>query len=125
MSWGKGDRWLGPAALLPGSRCQITLRPWNLNDIPLTSLNHTVEGAAQLPNRDQPPEDRQVTSLPNTQGARRERNIRHVLFEILETIFLTAIIFFVIEAFIVQPFEVRQESMEATLEPGQLVLVDK
>jgi signal peptidase I len=47
------------------------------------------------------------------------------LFEVLETLVLTLLIFFVIQTFIAQPFQVQQQSMERTLEPGQYVLVDK
>ena len=38
---------------------------------------------------------------------------------------LTLVIFFVIQNFIAQPYQVQQKSMERTLEPGQYVLVDK
>jgi signal peptidase I len=47
------------------------------------------------------------------------------LFEIVETLVLTLVIFFVIQTFIAQPYQVQQNSMERTLEPGQYVLVDK
>jgi signal peptidase I len=47
------------------------------------------------------------------------------LLEIVETLVLTLIIFFVIQTFIAQPFKVQQVSMEQTLEPDQYVLVDK
>ncbi len=47
------------------------------------------------------------------------------LFEVAETLVLTLIIFFVIQNFIAQPYQVQQQSMERTLEPGQYVLVDK
>jgi signal peptidase I len=47
------------------------------------------------------------------------------LVEIVETLVLTLIIFFVIQNFIAQPYQVQQQSMERTLEPGQYVLVDK
>ena len=47
------------------------------------------------------------------------------LFEIVETLVLTLIIFFVIQTFVAQPYQVEQQSMERTLEPGQYVLVDK
>ena len=47
------------------------------------------------------------------------------LFEIVETLVLTLIIFFVIQTFVAQPYQVQQNSMERTLEPGQYVLVDK
>ena len=47
------------------------------------------------------------------------------LFEIVETLVLTLIIFFVIQTFVAQPYRVEQQSMEQTLEPRQYVLVDK
>jgi signal peptidase I len=47
------------------------------------------------------------------------------LLEIVETLVLTLIIFFVIQTFVAQPYKVQQVSMEQTLEPDQYVLVDK
>jgi len=47
------------------------------------------------------------------------------LFEIVETLALTLIIFFVIQNFVAQPYKVQMQSMERTLEPDQYVLVDK
>ncbi len=47
------------------------------------------------------------------------------LLEIVETLVLTLIIFWVIQSFIAQPYRVQQQSMEHTLEPDQYVLVDK
>ena len=47
------------------------------------------------------------------------------LFEIVETLLLTLVIFFVIQTFVAQPYRVQQQSMEHTLEPDQYVLVDK
>lgn len=47
------------------------------------------------------------------------------LLEVLETLALTLIIFFVIQTFVAQPYKVQQQSMEHTLEPDQYVLVDK
>ncbi len=47
------------------------------------------------------------------------------LFEIVETLALTLIIFFVIQNFVAQPYKVQMQSMEHTLEPDQYVLVDK
>jgi signal peptidase I len=44
---------------------------------------------------------------------------------VVETLVLTVIIFLVIQNFVAQPYQVRQQSMERTLEPGQYVLVDK
>ncbi len=47
------------------------------------------------------------------------------LLEIVETLALTLIIFFVIQNFVAQPYKVQMQSMERTLEPDQYVLVDK
>jgi signal peptidase I len=47
------------------------------------------------------------------------------LLEIVETLVLTFIIFFVIQNFVAQPYKVEQQSMQQTLEPEQYVLVDK
>jgi signal peptidase I len=47
------------------------------------------------------------------------------LFELLETILLTLVIFMVVQAFVAQPYQVQQPSMENTLMPDQYVLVDK
>ena len=47
------------------------------------------------------------------------------LFEIVETLVLTFVIFLVIQNFVAQPYRVQQQSMERTLEPDQYVLVDK
>jgi signal peptidase I len=47
------------------------------------------------------------------------------LLEIVETLVLTLIIFFVIQTFVAQPYQIRQQSMQTTLEPDQYVLVDK
>ena len=47
------------------------------------------------------------------------------LFEVVETLVLTLVIFLVIQNFVAQPYQVQQMSMENTLEPGEYVLVDK
>lgn len=47
------------------------------------------------------------------------------VFEIVETLVLTLVIFVVIQNFVAQPYRVQQQSMEHTLEPEQYVLVDK
>ena len=52
-------------------------------------------------------------------------NWRGCLLEIVETIVLTLLIFFVVQNFVAQPYQILQVSMEPTLEPGQYVLVDK
>jgi signal peptidase I len=60
------------------------------------------------------------TAAPSSRGG-----VRRLVIEIVETLVLTAVIFFVIQTFVAQPFEVKQMSMERTLEPGHYVLVDK
>jgi signal peptidase I len=47
------------------------------------------------------------------------------LFELLETILVTLLIFLVVQLFVAQPYRVQQASMEDTLMPDQFVLVDK
>ena len=47
------------------------------------------------------------------------------LLEIVETLVLTLLIFWIIQSFVAQPYRVEQQSMETTLEPDQYVLVDK
>ena len=47
------------------------------------------------------------------------------LFEVVETLVLTLIIFLVIQNFVAQPYKVEQHSMETTLLQGEYVLVDK
>jgi signal peptidase I len=55
----------------------------------------------------------------------KQRPALGCLLEIVETLALTLIIFFVIQNFVAQPYKVQQQSMEQTLEPEQYVLVDK
>ncbi len=47
------------------------------------------------------------------------------LFEVVETLVLTVVIFLGIQTFVAQPYKVQQNSMENTLLPDQYVLVDK
>jgi signal peptidase I len=47
------------------------------------------------------------------------------LFEVLETLLLTLIVFLVVQLFVAQPYQIQQQSMENTLMPDQYVLVDK
>jgi len=67
---------------------------------------------------------RHATPYPYTAGLVTRRPLG-CLFEIVETLVLTLIIFFVIQTFVAQPYRVEQQSMERTLEPDQYVLVDK
>jgi signal peptidase I len=68
-----------------------------------------------------------VTTPPDgaAPSAPRPRRRSRLALEILETVVLTVVLFLVIQTFIAQPFQVKQHSMERTLEPGQYVLVDK
>ncbi len=50
---------------------------------------------------------------------------RGCLLEIIETLVLTLVIFFIVQTFVAQPYRVEQMSMEHTLLPDQYVLVDK
>jgi signal peptidase I len=50
---------------------------------------------------------------------------RGCILEVVETLVLTLVIFFVVQTFIAQPYRVEQQSMENTLMPDQYVLVDK
>ena len=50
---------------------------------------------------------------------------RHLLIEIAQTVALTVVAFYLLQAFIAQPFRVEQGSMRITFEPGEYVLVDK
>jgi signal peptidase I len=45
--------------------------------------------------------------------------------EIVETLVLTLVIYLVIHNFVAQPFEVQQQSMMPTVNPGEYVLIDK
>ena len=77
--------------------------------------------------RTQRPRDglgRPPAAYPYTAGLVTRRPLG-CLFEIVETLVLTLIIFFVIQTFVAQPYRVEQQSMERTLEPDQYVLVDK
>jgi signal peptidase I len=47
------------------------------------------------------------------------------LLEIVETVVLTLILFWVIQSFVAQPFQVQQFSMQNTIQDGQFVLVDR
>lgn len=47
------------------------------------------------------------------------------LVEIVETVLLTAVVFWVVQSFVVQPYAISGFSMENTLQNGQMVLVDK
>jgi signal peptidase I len=58
-------------------------------------------------------------------GAPGRKRAFGCLIEIVETVVLTLIIFWVIQSWVAQPFRVQQESMQQTLQENQYVLVDK
>ncbi len=47
------------------------------------------------------------------------------MVEVVETLVLTLVIFFVIQTFVAQPFQVQQHSMDRTFAQGDYVLVDR
>ena len=68
--------------------------------------------------------------MPAPGGADPERTGRHRVgrgcaIEVVETLVLTLLIFFVIQNFVAQPFQVKQQSMERTFAEGDYVLVDR
>jgi len=75
------------------------------------------------PSRARAPEERWGAAL-YTPGPVRKRPLG-CLFEVIETLVLTVVIFLVIQNFVAQPYRIEQQSMEQTLEPGQYVLIDK
>jgi signal peptidase I len=57
--------------------------------------------------------------------AGRKGRGRNVAVELVQTLVLTLVIFFVIQTFVAQPFQVQQHSMERTFQEGDYVLVDR
>ena len=60
-----------------------------------------------------------------TESPSKRALLRRGAFEVVETLVLTVLIFFVVHSFVAQPFRVEQRSMESTLLAEQYVLVDK
>ena len=56
---------------------------------------------------------------------RRRGRVTGWLIEIAQTVALTLVLFFGIQWFVAQPFQVEQYSMERTFEQGDYVLIDK
>jgi signal peptidase I len=50
---------------------------------------------------------------------------RHLLIEILQTVALTVIAYYLLMTFVTQPFRVEQTSMQNSFQPGEYVMVDK
>jgi signal peptidase I len=70
------------------------------------------------------PSSTDPSSSTPAEPSRARRGVGCAL-EVIETLVLTIVIFFVIQTFIAQPYQVRQQSMQQTLEPDEYVLVDK
>ena len=49
----------------------------------------------------------------------------HLLLEILQTVALTVIAYYLLMTFVSQPFRVEQTSMQNSFQPGEYVMVDK
>jgi signal peptidase I len=65
------------------------------------------------------------TDLPAGSEPPAPRRRLGCALEIVETLVLTLVIYLVIHNFVAQPFEVEQESMMPTVNPGEYVLIDK
>jgi signal peptidase I len=63
--------------------------------------------------------------LPADGEAAQPRRRLGCALEIVETLVLTLVIYLVIHNFVAQPFQVEQESMMPTVNPGEYVLIDK
>ena len=70
-----------------------------------------------------PPTPAPETPADGEQPAPRRR--LGCALEIVETLVLTLVIYLVIHNFVAQPFEVQQQSMMPTVNPGEYVLIDK
>jgi signal peptidase I len=71
------------------------------------------------------PQETAEPDLPaETEGKASGRGFGCVL-EIIETLVLTLVIYLLIHNFVAQPFEVEQNSMVPTVNPGEYVLIDK
>src|SRR5450759_2826031 len=74
--------------------------------------------------------DHESGDTPAPDDARAEKANRRggglgCAVEVIETLVLTLVIFFVIQNFVAQPFQVKQPSMERTFVEGDYVLVDR
>ena len=70
-----------------------------------------------------PPTPAPETPADGEQPAPRRR--LGCALEIVETLVLTLVIYLIIHNFVAQPYEVQQQSMMPTVNPGEYVLIDK
>lgn len=73
----------------------------------------------------EPSETPAPDDAPADRKASRRRRGLGCVFEIIETLVLTLVIFFVIQNLVAQPFQVQQHSMDRTFAEGDYVLVDR
>jgi len=71
------------------------------------------------------PEPTPGADLPVDTEAPSPRRRLGCALEIVETLVLTLVIYLVIHNFVAQPFQVEQQSMVPTVNPGEYVLIDK
>jgi signal peptidase I len=75
---------------------------------------------------DHPPSDTPAPDdAPADRKVSRRRSGVGCLLEVIETLALTLVIFFVIQNLVAQPFQVQQHSMDRTFAEGDYVLVDR
>jgi signal peptidase I len=70
-----------------------------------------------------PPDSPVLSESPGK--AAKPRRARGCLFELVETVVLTVLIFLGIQTFVAQPYRIEGGSMENTLLPDQYLLIDK
>ena len=66
-----------------------------------------------------------MTDTPSPPTPEPGQRARGLLFELVETLVLTVVIFLGIQTFVAQPYQVQMVSMRNTLQDGQYVLIDK
>jgi signal peptidase I len=75
--------------------------------------------------------DHESGDTPAPEGAARDGKVSRrggalgCALEVIETLVLTVVIFFMIQGFVAQPFQVQQHSMDRTFAQGDYVLVDR
>ncbi len=68
----------------------------------------------------------ELSNGPEVEEAPRKRSkLMDAIIEIVTTVGLAVVLYLIITTFIVQTFRVEQHSMQATLQPGQHLLIDK
>jgi signal peptidase I len=121
-----------PAAAARLPRPMTDMPPESPHESPIdrpttASTEPSAESPTQAPPysaNEAPPEA--STEAPPEAPTESRRNPRlGCLFEVVETLVLTVLIFLAIHTFVAQPYQVQQDSMENTLLSGQYVLVDK